>query len=209
MRKHQIHALIICNGEPPSKALCRHYARKCNLIIAADGGANIARQYGIRPDVILGDLDSITPATRRYFRTTRFTRIGRQDRTDLEKALSFAQSESASKATLLGSTGKRIDFTLGNLAVIWNYARRIGITVAADGWEARPIVERITLKVRKGSTVSLIPFGPCSGITLTGLYYPLRNARMRVGEIGVSNKATRERISVEVRRGKMMVIVLE
>ena len=209
MASRNTHAMIICNGEPPSRALCRKYARECDLIIAADGGANTARKHGTRPHVIIGDLDSITSATRNYFRTARFIRIGRQDSTDLEKALSFAQRNGVASVTLVGATGKRIDFTLGNLSVLWNYARRLAITVAADGWNAQPIVRRIDLRVKAGSTISLIPFGPCSGITLKGLRFPLRNARMKVGEIGVSNVAVRSRISVVVKRGKMLLIAIE
>jgi thiamine pyrophosphokinase len=203
-----LHTLIICNGEPPSRKLCRGYARECGLIIAADGGANTARRHGIRPDVIIGDFDSITPATKRYFRATRFIHIARQDSTDLEKALSFAQRK-GTEVTIVGATGRRIDFTLGNLSVLWNYTHRLAITVAGDGWQARPIVGRIDLRVRKGATISLVPFGPCSGITLKGFRFPLRNARMKVGEIGVSNVATASRISVVVKRGKMLLLSIE
>ena len=86
--------------------------------------------------MIIGDLDSITSATRSYFQTARFIHITRQDSTDLEKALSFARSNGVARVTILGATGKRIDFTLGNLSVLWRYTRRLAITVAGDGWLA-------------------------------------------------------------------------
>jgi thiamine pyrophosphokinase len=78
-----------------------------------------------------------------------------------------------------------------------------------DGWAAHPIVRRIDLRVTKGSTVSLLPFGKCSGITLDGLHYPLTDATLQIGEIAVSNVATRENISIKVKRGKLMAVVLE
>ena len=101
-------ALVICNGEPPSKTLARQLVQVSDLIVAADGGANVARRLGIRPDVIIGDLDSIEPATKHYFSSklkrpkplndsasvagprpegrgyTHLIRISRQDNTDLE-----------------------------------------------------------------------------------------------------------------------------
>ncbi len=207
METRPARALIICNGEAPSRALSRKLARDSDLVIAADGGANIARRFGIRPDFIIGDLDSITQATRNYFRTSTFVRIARQDSTDLEKALSYARQQHVKKVTLLAATGKRIDFTLGNLSVLWNFASRFELTVETDDWLAIPIVGGLKLDVTKGSTVSLIPFGLCSGITLSGLRFPLTNAVMRIGEIGVSNVAIRSTISVRVKRGKMLLIV--
>lgn len=99
--------------------------------------------------------------------------------------------------------------TLGNLSVLWNYTSRMTITCAGDGWRAHPVVGALALTVRPNSTVSLVPFGACSGITLRGLKYPLRDARMRIGEIGVSNVAKRARVTVTVSRGRMLVLVDE
>ncbi|MRR37824.1 hypothetical protein EG829_24885, partial [bacterium] len=56
--------------------------------------------------------------------------------------------------------------------------------------------------------VSLVPFGPCGGITLRGLRYPLTNASMKVGEIAVSNVVVRSPFSVTVRRGRLLIIVI-
>ena len=82
-------ALVICNGEPPSRTLLRAAARQCDLVVAADGGANTAVASGILPHVVIGDLDSIRVATRRALRTALILRVDRQDNTDLEKALDF------------------------------------------------------------------------------------------------------------------------
>jgi thiamine pyrophosphokinase len=201
-------ALLLCNGSLPGRRLVRTHAAASDLIIAADGGANAALASGVTPDVIIGDLDSISPTARQRFHRSSIIQVRRQDNTDLEKALDYLRTVRMKKVTILGATGKRIDFTLGNLAVLWNYTRFLDITVAGDGWYARPVGRRLALSVRKGTTVSLIPFGHCSGITLNGFRYPLRNGRMRVGQIGVSNVAERSRCTVSVRRGKMLVIVL-
>jgi thiamine pyrophosphokinase len=63
------------------------------------------------------------------------------------------------------------------------------------------------MRARVGTTVSLIPFGVCKGVTLRGLQYPLHNASMEVGEIGVSNIVTASPFRVEVKKGKMLLIV--
>lgn len=200
--------LIICNGEPPSRDLARRLARQVDLIVAADGGANIAREYEIRPDVIIGDLDSITQLTQRFFSSSTILRVDRQDNTDLEKALDYLASQKIRKAVVIGATGKRIDFTLGNLSVLWAYTAFLDLTFMGDGWMAIPVRSKVTLRARIGTTVSLIPFGSCSGITLRGLQYPLTNASMNVGEIGVSNVVCHSPFTVRVKRGHMLLLVI-
>ena len=202
-------ALIICNGEPPSRALSRRVARESALVIAADGGANIARRHGIKPDIIIGDLDSVSRSTLRFFSTSTILYVSRQDNTDLEKALDLLAARKIREAIIIGGTGKRIDFTLANLSVLWAYTSFLDITFVGDGWKAIPVGRKKVVKTRVGTTVSLIPFGDCGGVTLKGLRYPLTNATMRVGEIGASNVVRRSPFTVVVKRGKMLLILLD
>lgn len=202
-----MNALLICNGEPPSKTLCRSLAANADFILAADGGANIARRYSIKPDCIIGDLDSITAQTRRHFRSAELIHVASQQSTDLEKALSLLRRRRASEVTIVAATGKRLDFTLGNLASFWRFSGEMNICFAGDRWTARPVGRKTTLRARKGTTVSLLPFSPCSGITLSGLRFPLRNTTMRLGEIGVSNVVERSPFSVAVKQGRMLLII--
>jgi len=201
-------ALLICNGEPPSAALARRLASKADLVIAADGGANAARRLGIRPHVIIGDLDSIKNTTRRFFSSSTIIQVQRQDNTDLEKALDYLQAKNFKDVTIIGATGKRIDFTLGNLSVIWNYTSSMNLTFVGDDWKAMPVESGKEMTAKRGTIVSLIPFGVCSRITLKGLRYPLTNATMKVGEIGVSNVVQGSSFKVTVHRGKMLLFIM-
>ena len=225
------HSLLLCNGEPPSRRFTRKLASGADVIVAADGGANIARRFGIRPDVIVGDLDSITAATRRYFASlvkrlkplrgvresslprpegrgyTQLVRISQQDNTDLEKALDVLVERKTKRVIILAATGKRIDHTLGNLSVLWNYTNAMDITLAGDGWVAFPVGRMKRVQAKRGTTVSLIPFGICSGITLRGLQYPLTKATMRVGEIGLSNVVIASPFAVHVKKGNMLMVM--
>jgi thiamine pyrophosphokinase len=169
----------------------------------------MARRYGVVPDIILGDLDSVSRTTRRHFRNSLTLYVGRQDNTDLEKALDYIAAHGGREVVILGATGRRIDFTLGNLSVVWNYTAFMDVALIGDGWRSLPVGRRRILRARRGTTVSLIPFGPCDGITLRGLQYPLTNASMKVGDIGVSNVVRSSPFSVSVRRGKMMLFLLD
>jgi thiamine pyrophosphokinase len=120
----------------------------------------------------------------RYFASSLLLRIKRQDNTDLEKALDFVLAQGIRHVTLTGLSGRRTDFTLANLSVLWRYAGRAEFDIAADGWSAFPVTGRFSGRAPRGTTVSIVPFGPCRGVTLAGLMYPLRNASLRVGEVG-------------------------
>jgi thiamine pyrophosphokinase len=202
-------ALVLCNGEPPSHALIHRLASRSRFIVAADGGANMARAAGIRPDLIIGDLDSVTPATRRHFASCRIIRVARQDNTDLEKALDVLAAEGVGDVTIVGAAGRRLDFTLANFSIAWLYMSRLRIRFAGDGWQAVPLTGRIRLRGPRGTTVSLIPFSACSGITLRGLAYPLTNAGLRGGAVAVSNVVVRPSFTVSVKRGRLLVVLQE
>jgi thiamine pyrophosphokinase len=201
-------AIVLCNGEPPSASLLRRLVRQADIVVAADGGANIARTCGVRPDVIIGDLDSLTPATRSWFRTSRLLRVGRQDNTDLEKALDFLREEGVHEVVIAGAAGKRLDFTLGNLSVAFLYRRSMRIRFVGDDWQAIPLGGRNRLHAPRGTTVSLIPFSSCAGITLRGLAYPLTAASLNRGAIAVSNVVTRSPFTVTLRSGRLLLVIL-
>jgi thiamine pyrophosphokinase len=202
-------ALLICNGEPPKRSLLTRLARHADLVVAADGGANQARRLGVIPDVIIGDLDSIAPATERHFRRVPTVRVPRQDNTDLEKALDYLTSLGVSKVTIVGCTGRRMDFTLANLSVLWRYSRVFSWCVAGDDWYALPVGTHRNVEATRGTTVSLIPFGTCRGITLRGLHYPMVDGALRIGEVAVSNVVRSSPFSVKMKSGKLLLIILE
>ncbi|MFO7446876.1 MAG: thiamine diphosphokinase, partial [Ignavibacteriaceae bacterium] len=60
--------IILANGKPPKKSLVTFLQkRNYSSLICADGGANSARKLNLTPDVIIGDLDSITSKNLKYF----------------------------------------------------------------------------------------------------------------------------------------------
>ena len=202
-------AFVICNGEPPSRRLAKRLARNADIIVAADGGANAARRLGITPHIIIGDLDSVSRSTREFFSSALVFRVKRQDNTDLEKALDYLVDRNVNDVTIICATGRRIDFTFGNFSVAWNYTSSMRLTFVGDGWRANPVTSPSQFSAPPKTTVSLIPFGHCSGITLKGLQYPLSNATMRVGEIGVSNVVKKSPFRVKVKCGKMLVFIMD
>jgi thiamine pyrophosphokinase len=209
MRTPSDSAFLLCNGAPPAPRRARRLRKQHRLFIAADGGANAARTLGLRPDVVIGDLDSITPDTAKAFHDALILRVERQDNTDMEKALDFCIARGLRRVVISGVTGGRIDMTLGNVFAAWRYISQLDLTLAGNGWNAFPLAGSARFTAPVGTTVSLIPFGEVRGLTLRGLKYPLRNATLRPGTIAVSNVSVRTSFAVSARKGNLLVIVLD
>ena len=56
-------------------------------VVAADGGANICFQYGIKPKAVIGDLDSIEETSKAQIDEDSIHFVSSQDDTDFEKSL--------------------------------------------------------------------------------------------------------------------------
>ena len=201
------HAVVLCNGEPPPKTLLTRLVRRADVFLAADGGANTARALGVMPDIVMGDLDSITTATRKALRSSVVFRVPRQDNTDMEKTLDLCVATGIAKVDLLGLTGGRLDMTLGNLSALWKYVGALEIAVYGGGWTAFPLRGAEEFSAATGSSVSLLPYGRCSGITLAGLQYGMSDKSLPIGHIAVSNVSVNRRFRVSCNRGNLLVII--
>src|SRR5713101_5077058 len=108
-------ALIIANGSLPAGSVIRKLLPSCDIIVCADGGANQARKLHITPDIILGDMDSITKSTRTYFSRIPLLVVKDQNSTDLEKAITYCIRQEIKCADVIGALGGRIDHSTGSL----------------------------------------------------------------------------------------------
>src|SRR5512141_1042329 len=110
------HALILANATPPSKKLLKQLSTDASLFVCADGGANTAARYGIMPEAIVGDLDSIHAQTLYKFRKAAIHRVVDDFSTDLEKAMSWVIDKGYNHIVIAGATGGRLDHFIGNLS---------------------------------------------------------------------------------------------
>ena len=76
---------IIANGEKCSNL--EKILMDADIIIAADGGANLCREQQITPDYIIGDLDSITYENMEFFSDSKFIKITEQENTEDRKSV--------------------------------------------------------------------------------------------------------------------------
>jgi len=116
-----VRVIIFANGEFTDPQGARELLRPDDHVIAADGGTRHALAAGAVPDVIIGDLDSLSPDERARAeaagsRVIQFS--PRKDETDLELALRHAAREGATEIVILAALGGRLDQTIANLLLL-------------------------------------------------------------------------------------------
>ena len=182
------------------------------LIICCDGGVRHLQQTGIKPDVIIGDMDSIDPAqlesySRRGIKIIKYQ--ANKDFTDTELALDYAINLKPEAIYIWAALGGRIDHTLSNVFLLGKGKAFSVKTYLIDKYcEAFLLNGDVTFNKSVGQTVSLIALSPqVEGITLRGFLYPLDDATLRMGESrAVSNIIKEENATVSVRSGNLLVI---
>lgn len=202
-------ALLIGNGETQEAAFLQHLAQQADLILAADGGADRALSAGVRPDVIIGDLDSVSPQAKKILPAEKFIFVNNQNNTDLEKALDYLIAHQCTQCTLTGFVGGRWDFTFGNFLSVYPYLDKMDICVAGKGWKIWPLTHSVTKTVRPSARVSLIPAADCQNVTLQGLVYPLEHANLSLGRTGqtLSNVAKLSQITISFDKGFLLLYI--
>ena len=183
-------------------------------VIAADKGLELLQKIGVEPDYIIGDFDSVSGEVLAGYKLASVVRLNpEKDFTDTEAAMRLAIDKGASSIALMGATGTRIDHMLANLNLLYlALEKRIPAYIIDENNKIRLIDKSFVLYRNEAcsDTVSLLPYTEeVKGITLTGFYYPLKNKNMSRYEefsLGVSNKLTADKGSIEFESGILTVI---
>ena len=204
------HALVVGNGEPPSKQLFDALMGDGPLLMCADGGADPAAGYGYEPDYIVGDLDSAGEEAKRGLPADRLVLVDADDTgTDLQKVLRQAEQLGVTEAVLVGVTGRRTDHTLWNLSLLNSFRDRIGLRIVDDYCDLRLIGKGIRFRAQIGQKISLCPLdGEVRGIRTAGLKFPLTDeALVPGGREGISNEVVSNPVEITVEAGELLLCV--
>ncbi|MBE6391795.1 MAG: thiamine diphosphokinase [Lentisphaerae bacterium] len=168
-------AVILADGAFPENSGSLEILKNARNIICCDGAADSLCRFGLEPSFIVGDLDSVSTETRERF-PERLFRISEQETNDLAKCFRFAKERNLKVTHLLGSSGKREDHLLGNLAQFAEFAKDFpGILLMTDYGHFAAVTgsgEFSGLEV--GSQISFFSFEPTAKLTATGVQYPLQ-----------------------------------
>ncbi len=205
-------AVIIANGPMPKAALYERLIATNDLIVCVDGGVKNALALGFKPQVVVGDLDSLDPGLRKQLEEAgcRFVdHPSRKDATDSELAVLYALSQGATEIVMLGALGGRIDHALANVMLLaLPELKGIKARIIDVGQEILLIGDEAEIDGEPGDTLSLLPLtGDVTGVYTQGLEYPLQGGTLKFGAArGVSNVLTAPRATVRVGRGLLLAV---
>jgi thiamine pyrophosphokinase len=201
--------IIFANGRPPAKSVLSILKKKGYItIICADGGANSAKKINVLPDYIIGDLDSISKDTLKYYnKKSEIIKIIRQNDTDVEKCIKFAIKKKLKDIVLVGVTGNRLDHSFCNLGIVLKFFRLARLRIIAEDSLLAPYSGIINLATCSGETISLYGISAKTKISSEGLYYPLKNISLPFGvKESTSNIAIGNSIKLRVSGGVIFII---
>ncbi len=204
--------LIVANGNIEPGEWWRDHLRQANAVIAADGGLRHLLSLGVLPDLVIGDLDSLSPEelARLEGAGTRVLRYpAEKDETDLELALIHAARMVDEEVWVLGALGGRLDQTLGNILLLAHPAlSRSRVCLLTQYQRAWLVTGEETVHGSAGDRISLIPLGGDAQIAFTtNLRWELSDEHLLFGPArGLSNIMTADKATISVRSGQVLCV---
>ncbi|HBU06456.1 MAG TPA: thiamine diphosphokinase [Candidatus Magasanikbacteria bacterium] len=201
--------LIVANGEIKNFGFYKDLIDKFDLVICADGGANFCHGLKIIPDYIIGDFDSVDKILLEELKNNYKTKViydPDQDKTDLELAIKLAESFNPDEINIIGAIGDRMDHTLANIICLDQVNRKIKTKIINEKNEIELIEDFCEIKGERGEIVSVIPLNLVTGLTYTGLKYGVKDKQVNLGWLGVCNRLSDEKASINLQSGKVLII---
>ena len=209
-----MHALLMANAPFDSATEPFLYAALGDvpLLVGVDGGARTLLQLGLTPQIVTGDGDSLSDIEREALVAAGAVLVPTPDQsyTDLDKALSWACEQGATRITVFGATGGRLDHSYSVFSALIKHGRSLPIQLV-DETARYELVNGTWHCVEpglRGRTLSLLAFGRVEGITTLGVRWPLEDDWLAPGvRDGTLNEITDERVSVQVGSGDLIVML--
>lgn len=187
--------------------------KNADLIVCADSGLHYLNEVNVKPDILLGDFDSVDPILLEKYKSMNLDCVvfpKRKDVTDSELAIDYVIEKKPDIVHLIGFTGKRLDHGLANLFMLRKFFDH-GIQAIMLDYHNEIYYSRgnITLTGEMDQLLSIIPITEeVVGVQTEGLDYPLINETLYSYQSrGVSNVVKSDRIQINTASGEFFIIL--
>ena len=191
------------------------YKRLCHskVRIAVDGGYSFFKRAGLRPDVLMGDFDSVAGLPRKLSPQTRVIKFPvRKDKTDSQLAVEYCIEHKARNIDMVMPGVGDMDHFIGNLMLLTS--SKVTDWVKSGG-KIRILSARGELRFVKdggaifrnavGDTVSVIPLSQRIILSWTGTDYDVEKVSLRRGESRSLRNRVRSRRAIVTVEGEAFI----
>jgi thiamine pyrophosphokinase len=203
----QVIAVVITGGLAPRSETVAGWFDKAALVVAADSGLDTAIAYGVRPDLVVGDFDSVSSEEALSgFGDDVLVRFPRdKEETDTEIGIRISAERGADEIVLIGGGGGRLDHLFGIYEL---FQRDLHPSWwITDTMVLRSVDDEIVVHGSPGETVSFIPVGPVvCRMSSQGLRWPLDGLTWSRGDIGISNEFASQEVRVKMMSGRLLMV---
>ena len=209
------YAVIFTGGSYDTHEKSEEYyvnlVKNSSFFICADSGANSAYKYHLKPEYIIGDMDSINPSVLEYFADVEKIKFRTEkEYTDTEIAIGICKDHGYTNIILCGGIGSRIDHTFCNVLSMIRF-RNEGLNVHI--YNHRQLLFFATkeqfIEDKVNWTMGLVPITPIvKSCTIEGCYYPLEKHDIFLGSsLTISNIVTDKKARITFDEGELLVVL--
>lgn len=202
-------ALIITGGEfysslPPVNPV---------LTIACDKGCEYAKRLGVKPQIVLGDFDSLdTKAAELFPEAELLTYPVMKDDTDTMLAVKLALKRNLHHIVITCGMGGRADHLISNFQSL-HYIAACGAVgeMYGNGEHLRTLSSAegsITLQKRDGYSLSLFSLTDCcEGLTIKGAKYEVEGITLTNSfPLGHGNSFLQNNVTISLTKGILLIV---
>ncbi|MBE6751703.1 MAG: thiamine diphosphokinase [Ruminococcaceae bacterium] len=178
-----------------------------DLIIAADGGYSTLTKLNIKPDLVVGDFDSLgeVPENENFIKHP-----VKKDDTDTLLAVKIGLEKGYKTFIIYGAIGGRLDHTVATIQTATFVAENGGIAYICDNNHTVTAIKNSSIKFKKTAKGYVSVFalsGIAKGVTIKGLLYELDNAEISPDfPLGVSNEFIGRDSEISIKDGILTII---
>lgn len=199
--------IVLADGQFPEHAVPLRLLNSGKSIICCDGAAIKLVKSGLIPEIVIGDLDSLTEEFKIKF-SDRLIHDPDQETNDLTKAVNYCIQQGVQKIYILGATGLREDHTLGNISLLVSYSSKILVEMYTDTGFFIPVLSSQRIKTYPGQQISIFSLTPNVPLTLKNLRFPLNKYQLEAWWQGTLNEAIDDWFDIEFEGGMFIVFAL-
>ena len=187
--------VLFGNGSPPTHTTPINILKSGVTILCTDGGADKLKNLELQPDIILGDMDSLSLAHESY--NCEIIELTDQSKTDLEKSLEWCYENGIRQLSLVGFSGGQDDHNMAALWTLVSFCEKMELTFYSNSSIIKCVKGHTRIDSFIGQTISIIPTKENIETSVSGLKYSINKSILMPPSFGIRNSAKGNHFSIQ------------